>query len=176
MLSDSGSSQGSVARSLRSRGPPESDSNDTPTISQSRKRAAHWTKEEETALLKFLSDNLSAAGDGGFKSKTFSSAASYLKHKFPTYKGAEKTTSVCKTKWTSVSCYLLSYVAHDRALTSIFTVIQLKGSYNAVVEIKRASGFTWSDERGADIDLQHGDAWAKFAKVSCMLCSTAVQR
>lgn len=33
------------------------------------------------------------------------------------------------------------------------------------MEIKRASGFTWDDERGADITLENEAAWASFVKV-----------
>lgn len=48
---------------------------------------------------------------------------------------------------------------------------QLNSAYKAVVEIKTTSGFTWNDERGADITLESSNAWAAFAKVSTDSCA-----
>lgn len=104
MISDS-SSQGS-GRSLRSKGHIDDGSDlqepGSTTVVRSRKPAAYWNQQEEEVFLQFLCDNISASGDGGFKSRTFYDAALHLKKKFPQQKGAEKTTSVCRTKWQSV--------------------------------------------------------------------------
>ncbi|KAG2359048.1 hypothetical protein BDR07DRAFT_1488708 [Suillus spraguei] len=56
-------------------------------------------------------------------------------------KGAEKTPSVCHSKWAN-----------------------LKSAYSAVLKVKRASGFTWSDEHGAGITLESESAWVAFVK------------
>jgi hypothetical protein len=107
MISDS-SSQGS-GRSLRSKGLVGDDSeshepaNAPKAVVRSRKPASHWTEEEEEGFLQFLCNNISTAGDGGFKAKTFSDASVYLKKQFPQQTGAEKTPSVCKSKWNTVS-------------------------------------------------------------------------
>ncbi|KAG1809208.1 hypothetical protein EV424DRAFT_1350097 [Suillus variegatus] len=125
-------------RSLRSQGPADKKAEGTGT---SRKAAAIWTKEEETALLESLLGALSSSGDGGFKAPAFNAAAEDLKKKFPDQRGSVKTGTVCKNKWTS-----------------------LKTLYNAVVDIKNTSGFTWSDENGAGIALKDDDVWVRYIK------------
>jgi len=105
MISDS-SSQGS-ARSLRSKGHISDSQQPTKATSlRSRKPAAYWTKEEEESLLQFLSEHKSITGDGNFKTKTFHDASNHLKDKFPMQRGAEKTWSVCQSKWSAVSTTL----------------------------------------------------------------------
>jgi hypothetical protein len=44
----------------------------------------------------------------------------------------------------------------------------MKGLYNAVINIKNTSGFTWSDEHGAGIALKDDDVWTRYVKVSIM--------
>ena len=99
-MSDS-SSQGS-GRSLRSKGHIDDSDIQHPVI-RARKPAACWTKPEETSFLQFLHDRMSTSGDGGFRKKTFHDAALHLKEKFPQQKGAEKSWTVCQTKWSTVS-------------------------------------------------------------------------
>ncbi|KIK73208.1 hypothetical protein PAXRUDRAFT_108730, partial [Paxillus rubicundulus Ve08.2h10] len=36
--------------------------------------------------------------------------------------------------------------------------------YNAVIDIKNMSGFTWSDQNGAGIVLKNHDVWDRYAK------------
>jgi len=68
-----------------------------------RKPAAAWTLSEEAAFVDFLLSEFSASGDGNPKSSTLNAAAILLgKEKFPDQTGAEKTGSVCLTKWQSV--------------------------------------------------------------------------
>ncbi|KAG1805290.1 hypothetical protein EV424DRAFT_1304639, partial [Suillus variegatus] len=40
----------------------------------------------------------------------------------------------------------------------------LKTLYNAVVDIKNTSGFTWSDDNGAGIALKDDDVWVRYIK------------
>ncbi|KAG2158080.1 uncharacterized protein EDB93DRAFT_1246566 [Suillus bovinus] len=99
-----------------------------------RKPAASWTSDEEAVFVDFLLSQFSASGDGNFKTLTLTAAANLLKERFPNASGAEKTASVCKTKWQS-----------------------LKSGYNAVLDIKNTSGFTWSDEYGVGIVTKDDD-------------------
>ncbi|KAG0708066.1 hypothetical protein DFH29DRAFT_754672, partial [Suillus ampliporus] len=89
---------------------------------------AVWSKAEETTFLEFLVQALASSGDGGFKKTTFNQASEHLRAKYPHQRGAEKSGTICRNKWTV-----------------------LKKSYHSVVEIKCTSGFTWSDEHGAGI-------------------------
>ncbi|KAG2068689.1 hypothetical protein BDR04DRAFT_934672, partial [Suillus decipiens] len=102
---------------------------------------AVWTKAEETTFLEFLVLAFPSSGDGGFKMPTFNQASINLNEKYPHQRGAEKTSIVCKNKWTA-----------------------LKKSYQSVVEIKCTSGFTWSDEQGAGIMDRKDNVWARFTK------------
>ncbi|KAG1836474.1 hypothetical protein DFJ58DRAFT_734961 [Suillus subalutaceus] len=144
-FSDQDSSSQGLARSLRSAGHIDNESDaqhpTKATAVQSRKPAAYWTKQEEESFLQFLSEQKSITGDGNFKTKTFNDASNHLKEKFPKQKGAEKTRSVCNSKWTN-----------------------LKSAYTAVVEIKRASGFTWTDDHGLELLWRVKSAWAAFVK------------
>lgn len=102
-MSDS-SSVGSN-RSLRSHGSRGLDdlmgSQDNTT---SRKAATHWELDEEKDLIAFLSTRKSEAGDTmSFKAHIFTEAAKHLNTTYPNPKGAPKSQSSCKTKWTAVS-------------------------------------------------------------------------
>ncbi|KAG0708358.1 hypothetical protein DFH29DRAFT_994199 [Suillus ampliporus] len=137
MISDTSSDHST--RSLCSKGPPDDTAIQNPP--KSRKAPAFWTTEEEQTLLEFLQSKLSSSGDGGFQSKAFVHAASHFQKQYLKYRGAEKTASVCKTKWTA-----------------------LKGTYNLVMEIKKMSGWVWTDEGGANIEAKDGDSWDRWAK------------
>ncbi|KIK93870.1 hypothetical protein PAXRUDRAFT_144068, partial [Paxillus rubicundulus Ve08.2h10] len=89
-----------------------------------------------------LSQCLSSDNGSNFKKPTFTVAAMHLKVKFPNTSGAEKMCAVCQGKWTA-----------------------LKAAYNAVVDIKNTSGFTWSDEHSGGIVLKHDDIWDWYIKV-----------
>ena len=62
---------------------------------------AVWTSAEETALVEFLVENRSEAGDGGnFKSPTFQQAVAHIA---PLLKeGPVKTVKSARNKWTAV--------------------------------------------------------------------------
>ncbi|KAG2143510.1 uncharacterized protein EDB93DRAFT_1251923 [Suillus bovinus] len=106
-----------------------------------RKPAASWTSDEEAVCVDFLLSHFSASGDGNFKTPTLTAAANLLKERFSNASGAEKTASVCKTKWQS-----------------------LKSGYNAVLDIKNTSGFMWSDEYGVGIVTKDDDVWNWYIK------------
>ncbi|KAG0698453.1 hypothetical protein DFH29DRAFT_810344 [Suillus ampliporus] len=115
-----------------------------------RKPPASWTPEEETVLVDFLLSQFSASGDGNPKGTTFTDAASLLKERFPNASGAEKTASICRNKWKS-----------------------LKAAYNAVIDIKNTSEFTWSDEYGAGIVRKNDDVWNWYTKVCTSVAAAA---
>ncbi|KIK81560.1 hypothetical protein PAXRUDRAFT_122979, partial [Paxillus rubicundulus Ve08.2h10] len=102
---------------------------------------ALWTEEEETFFIDFLISEFTSLGDGGFKKLTFQEAAKCLKVKFLQQAGGEKTVASCQRKFQG-----------------------LKKSYNAVIDIKNTSGFTWSDQNGAGIALKNHDVWDRYAK------------
>ncbi|KAI6102949.1 hypothetical protein F5141DRAFT_984743, partial [Pisolithus sp. B1] len=103
---------------------------------------AKWTEEEEHAFVLYLQEQVPAAGDGvNFLKKYFNSATQHLKDKFPNQHRGKKTASTCSSKWTS-----------------------LKEEYFAVIDLKSASGFTWSDEHGARM-ASCNPIWKDYIKV-----------
>ncbi|KAF9232201.1 hypothetical protein BU15DRAFT_55257, partial [Melanogaster broomeanus] len=138
-MSNSSADSQSSAHSLRSQGivnPAQ-----VQASARSRKQPAIWTEDEEAALLIFLLDNISAAGDGGFKLVTFNTAVSHLNTKFPGQTGGLKVGTSCKRKYAS-----------------------LKKLYEIVIDLKSASGFTWSEQGGAGITLESNSSWASYCK------------
>ncbi|KAG2053300.1 hypothetical protein BDR06DRAFT_1021512 [Suillus hirtellus] len=129
------SSMGS-GHSLRSKGPGEASNSAT----THHKQAAKWTTDEDTALIEYLCLHIPSDGTN-FKKQTWHGAATHLKERFPEHLGGEKTKSSCQTRWT-----------------------KLKSSYHAVVDIKNASGFVWSDIDGAGITLEYESTWTNFLK------------
>ncbi|KAG1848378.1 hypothetical protein C8R48DRAFT_557279, partial [Suillus tomentosus] len=105
---------------------------------------AHWTHDEEARFLQYLLTHKAQAGDTmSFKKSTFQGAAADISQVFHNQRGGEKTANVCKTKWTN-----------------------LKASYNTIINIKKTSGFSWSNKLGAGITDAHGDIWEKYVKNS----------
>ncbi|KAG1884550.1 hypothetical protein F4604DRAFT_1509613, partial [Suillus subluteus] len=105
--------------------------------------AAHWELEEESELIAFLATHKAEAGDNTtFKNSVYSDASKHLNALYPTYRGAAKSQSSCKTKWNN-----------------------LKKSYNVVKDIKSLSGFAWSDEHGAGVTPETSGAWDAHARV-----------
>ena len=103
------SSSSSSTRSLRSKGiinPLDLDS--TLNGRKSQKKAAHWTDEQEEALLDFLRGEIHSMGDRNFKKSTYTAAANYLKSKYPIHTlpndevEGEKTANLCEHKFKSV--------------------------------------------------------------------------
>ena len=73
---------------------------------------AHWTDEEIRALLTYLVDHKSEAGEGvNFTKKTFKGAAESLALSGLRVKGAVKTADACKRKWATVCC-ISSLICH----------------------------------------------------------------
>jgi hypothetical protein len=65
------------------------------------KERAHWTSEDETALVACLLKHKPEAGDGvNFKGSTWSQVAKEMEELKT--KGGEKTAESCKTKWSKV--------------------------------------------------------------------------
>ncbi|KIK76424.1 hypothetical protein PAXRUDRAFT_100051, partial [Paxillus rubicundulus Ve08.2h10] len=108
---------------------------------QNRKLPALWTEEEETFFINFLISEFASSGNGGFKRTTFQEAAKHLEVKFTEQAGGEKTFASCQSKFQA-----------------------LKKSYNAVIDIKNRSGFTWSDKNRAGIALKNDDVCDKYAR------------
>ncbi|KAJ6448294.1 hypothetical protein C8R45DRAFT_1115377 [Mycena sanguinolenta] len=97
---------------------------------------AIWTHADTVKFLDFLISKSSAAGDGGnFKMSTFNAAAKFLNE--TRERGGHKTGKGCSNKYKNLRSTL------------------------AVVEHLKyhASGFTYSDEKGADIDDASASAW-----------------
>ena len=66
----------------------------------------HWTTADETALIVFLDDHKSEAGDGmSFKMATWNAAAVSLAGQ--TTKGAPKDGLACKNKWARVRWHIV---------------------------------------------------------------------
>ncbi|KAG2047077.1 hypothetical protein BDR06DRAFT_1000343 [Suillus hirtellus] len=123
--------------SLRSKGPVEASNSATTRC----KQAAKWTTDKDTALIEYLRLHIPSDGTN-FKKQTWYGAAAHLKERFSEQLGGKKTQSSCQTRWT-----------------------KLKSSYHAVVDIKNASGFAWSDIDGTGITLEYESTWTNFLKV-----------
>ena len=69
-----------------------------------KKDRAYWSTQDETALLNYLLEHKAEAGDGGnFKEAVFEGARAALQSARRTdAKGAPKTLSSCKSKWSRV--------------------------------------------------------------------------
>ncbi len=121
--------------------------------------AAFWTKEDETHLLNFLFDHLASGGDGAnFKMATFT-LASVEMEKFRT-KGGPKTAKACQNKW-SVVC------SHPFLFFHALILSQLRHIFRAIQAIKDHTGWTWTDDRGANITeaLSRYQNWLNFVKI-----------
>ena len=67
------------------------------------KECAHWTLEDESALLLFLIDHKAERDSGGFKKTTWNAAATDLNKNIS--KGGIKTADACKNKFWAVSLF-----------------------------------------------------------------------
>ncbi|KAF8216706.1 hypothetical protein K438DRAFT_2007510 [Mycena galopus ATCC 62051] len=96
---------------------------------------ANWLFEDESSLIEFLVENIAEAGDNkNLTMKTFHACADHLE---PTRtKGGPKTAKSCAQKYSNL-----------RKLQGLVDLI------------KAISGWKWSDEKGADIDLTTKDTW-----------------
>ncbi|KAF9230197.1 hypothetical protein BU15DRAFT_57497, partial [Melanogaster broomeanus] len=113
-------------------------------------KRTQWTPEEEAELIAFLITHKASSGDNNFKAQTFKQAAEHIVIKFPlpatTSKGytipAAKTGSSCSTKWS-----------------------KLKKLYNAILDLKNASGMHYDNDRGANICDATQSMWDAYLKV-----------
>ncbi|KAJ7251089.1 hypothetical protein C8J57DRAFT_1723351 [Mycena rebaudengoi] len=103
-------------------------------------KAAHWTFKDEQILLKHLIDNkASPEPGGGFKMTFFHSAVPKVNKSVS--RGAAKTAKSCHGKFAS--------------LKKIFRIVQ---------DIQQQSGFHWSNDTGASIDVASSPAWEAYLK------------
>ncbi|KAH9478132.1 hypothetical protein JR316_0008585 [Psilocybe cubensis] len=88
---------------------------------------AYWTQDDESKLLAYLNDHKAEAGDAfNFKAATWTAAAAHVNAVVT--RGAPKNGNSCKIKYRT-----------------------LKLTYKIVDAICNNSGWSWDDEKGADI-------------------------
>ncbi|KIK90501.1 hypothetical protein PAXRUDRAFT_151810 [Paxillus rubicundulus Ve08.2h10] len=96
------------------------------------KKPAVWTTDEESALLNFLFSELPKISDGNFKKATWNAASSHLMTKSPSVSQGdtpgEKTAKTCECKF--------------KVLNTL---------YYAIVDLKKVSGLTYTDQEGAGV-------------------------
>ncbi|RXW11640.1 hypothetical protein EST38_g14215 [Candolleomyces aberdarensis] len=103
---------------------------------------AHWSTQDEEDLIDYLLQHQAQAGDGGsFKmSPTFLGVAAVLNPKRKKGTG-EKTGAVCSSKWNS-----------------------FKRTHKAINAIRNRSGWTWDNDKGANIGEDRARDWNEFIK------------
>jgi len=74
------------------------------------KERAHWTSEDESALLLFLIDHKAEGDSGGFKKTTWNAAAADVNKNIS--KGGIKTGDGCKNKFRAVSPFYSSLLVN----------------------------------------------------------------
>ncbi|KAG1834487.1 hypothetical protein EV424DRAFT_1532215 [Suillus variegatus] len=115
---------------------PIQDKDTLPRSDRSRKAPVHWTHDEEARFLQYLLTHKVQAGDT-------------MSFKKSTFQGAADDISQA--------------FPNQRGGGK---TANLKASYNAIINIKKTSGFSWSNELGAGIMDAHGDIWEKYVKNS----------
>ncbi|KAA1466014.1 hypothetical protein DENSPDRAFT_830747 [Dentipellis sp. KUC8613] len=103
---------------------------------------AKWTPEDEQAFIGFLTDHVSERGDGNYKMSTFNAAAAFLEKRRTA--GGQKTGLTCKNKWARLK--------------------EIHGICYKLKNNQGTSGFTWSEERGADIGIEDEAVWDAYIK------------
>ncbi|KAF8873649.1 hypothetical protein CPB84DRAFT_1967138 [Gymnopilus junonius] len=99
-----------------------------------------WTLADEKAFIDFLIQHASAAGDGAnFKMVTFTAATAVVNEKRSA--GAPKTGKACQNKWSI-----------------------LRMTFRAIQAIKAKSGWTWTNDKGANITPDMEPEWLNFLK------------
>jgi hypothetical protein len=81
----------------------------TTKVNLSANKRVHWTTKDETKLINFLLSkvNGNTASNGMFKDTVFNEVAEELKGSH--MKGAKKSRSSCKTKWSRVCISLYAF-------------------------------------------------------------------
>ncbi|KAF8806875.1 hypothetical protein BYT27DRAFT_7292271 [Phlegmacium glaucopus] len=96
---------------------------------------AHWTAREELALVDFLVEHKSEAGDGSsFKAATFQKAAKHLAPLLE--RGAAKNQKSCGNKYCA-----------------------FRKLYRVIRAIQSVSGWTWDNETGVTINVHITSSW-----------------
>ncbi|CDO78294.1 hypothetical protein BN946_scf184685.g3 [Trametes cinnabarina] len=130
----------STTKSVASTAPRSTEPALVPTASG--KENAKWTLEDEKTFVNYLTDHLAEQGDGNYKMSTFNAAAAVLEGMRAA--GGPKTGTACKNKWSRIKeTYYICY--------------KLKHGYGT-------SGFTWSEEMGADIGIEDEAIWEAYVK------------
>ncbi|KAF7343133.1 Myb-like domain-containing protein [Mycena venus] len=109
------------------------------TIDASKKEKAAWTHEDVVKFLDYLISQVATAGDGiHFQTKTYTAAARLLNES--RVHGAAKTAKGCLNKFNG-----------------------LRKTHQVIDHlVNHASGFTYSEKNGADIDDTSEAAWASY--------------
>jgi hypothetical protein len=117
---------------------------------------AVWSADETVALVDYLYEHRSQAGNGGnFKTATFTAAAEAIS---PLLKyGLEKTEKICRRKRSSVSdFYVLSVLITD-------AYIQIKYIYSSIQKYQGITGVHWDSTHGAGINGEAEErAWNSY--------------
>ncbi|KDQ50678.1 hypothetical protein JAAARDRAFT_82614, partial [Jaapia argillacea MUCL 33604] len=100
-----------------------------------------WRVIDKTSLIDYLEDHHAEAGGGmNFKAVTWYGALEELERTCTL--GGPKTPALCKNKWA-----------------------KLKETYLIVIALQKASGFSWSDEKGANVDKSNKSVWDVYIRV-----------
>ncbi|KAJ8521979.1 hypothetical protein ONZ45_g1365 [Pleurotus djamor] len=117
--------------------------NKAPAADQSPKvPRAYWTIIQTKILLDHLVENKAAAGDGANFTKTTWTAAAIkanVKHK----SGPRKTADMCRGKYKT-----------------------LKTTFEVVDKLRNNSGWSWDDEKGADITPEKEGMWNDYVEMN----------
>lgn len=89
-------------------------------------------------------------------------ATSLLATDFQEFTGGVKDTDACEHRFALVSFLLLS-------IYPLLVIYQMKKQYEAVVTLKNASDFIYSNNDSANISLKQCDIWNRYVKV-CVQC------
>ncbi|RXW13177.1 hypothetical protein EST38_g12677 [Candolleomyces aberdarensis] len=106
-----------------------------------KKDRVYWSIQDETALLNYLLEHKTEAGDGrNSKEPVFEGARAALQSaREADAKEAPKTLSSCKAKWS-----------------------RLKATYELILKLKGLSGWSWDDRTGCSITADSQDVWEAF--------------
>ncbi|KAA1471756.1 hypothetical protein DENSPDRAFT_837818 [Dentipellis sp. KUC8613] len=110
--------------------------------SQQGNETAKWTPEDEQAFIDFLTEHVSERGEENYKMTTFTAAAAFLEGRRTA--GGPKIGMTCKNKWA-----------------------RLKETHGVCYRLKNCqstSGFTWDEDRGAEVRPEGEVAWRTFVE------------
>ncbi|TFY72130.1 hypothetical protein EVG20_g875 [Dentipellis fragilis] len=117
-------------------------SNSAMDASQQGNEIAKWTPEDEQAFIDFLTDHVSERGEENYKMTTFTAAAAFLESRRTV--GGPKIGMTCKNKWARLK--------------------ETHGVCHRLKNCHSTSGFTWNEERGADVGAGGEAAWRAYVE------------